>query len=154
MTRAWARWSRRHAAMDGERGSIALWYAIVAVAALVMAGLVIDGGNALATRQRAADVATQAARAGADALNPASLRDTAGGVSLQADPAAAQLAASGVLAAAGATGTVTVAGGTVSVTATIPKRTAILSVVGVTDISQTATASATSIYGDANQQGG
>lgn len=146
--------ARRQDPDQGDRGSIALYYAIVAVAALMMAGLVIDGGNALATRQRAADVATQAARAGADALVPASLRDTAGGVSLQADPAAAQQAASSVLAAAGATGSITVEGGSVSVTATIQKRTAVLSAVGVNDISQTATATATSIYGDANQQGG
>lgn len=144
---------RRLGALRGEeRGSVALFFAIMAVAALAMAGLVIDGGNALATRQRAADVATQAARAGATALTPSSLR-AAGGVRLADDPAAARLAAGKVLAAADAAGTVTVSAGTVTVHATIHKRTAILSAVGLTDISQTATATATTLYGGTSLEG-
>lgn len=137
-----------------DRGSVALYFAIMAIAALSMAGLVVDGGNALATRERAADVATQAARAGVDALTPESLRGFAGGAQLTADPSAAQLAATRVLDAAGAIGTVTVAGGSVTVRATIRKRTAILSAVGLTDISQTASATATTIYGGITQEGG
>ena len=56
-----------------ERGSMALVLAILTVGMLAMAGLVIDGGAALAARGRAADVAQQAARAGADALPAACL---------------------------------------------------------------------------------
>lgn len=146
------RWcSRRTRAAGGDRGSVALYFAIVAVAAIAMAGLVVDGGAALATRERAADVATQAARAGANALTPQSVRGLPSG--LQADPVAAQAAANRVLAAASAEGTVTVDGGTVTVTSTIHRRTAILSAVGVTDISQSASASATSIYGGTTQGG-
>ena len=46
-----------------DRGSAALFVAIFAPAMLFLAGLVIDGGAALEVRQRAADIAEQAARA-------------------------------------------------------------------------------------------
>jgi hypothetical protein len=138
---------RRVTGDDTERGSIALYFAITTLAALVMAGLVIDGGAALATRERAADLATQAARAGATALTPASLRDSP--AQLQADPTAATQAADAVLTDAGATGQVSVTGDTVTVIAHLPRHTVILSAVGLTDISQTATASATAVVGTA-----
>lgn len=151
--RAWLSWLRRGvSAGDGERGSIALYFAIVTIAALVMAGLVLDGGAALATRERAADLATQAARAGANALTPASLRDQPGG--LQANPAAAQQAVTRLLDAAGASGKATIAGDVVTVQVTVAKHTVILSAVGVDDISQTATASATALYGGTTVDGG
>ena len=44
------------------------------MALFALAGLVLDGGAALTAHGRAADVAQQAARAGADALDGASLR--------------------------------------------------------------------------------
>jgi predicted TIM-barrel enzyme len=113
----------------------------------VMAGLVVDGGAALATRERAADLATQAARAGATALTPTSLRGAP--TQLVADPTAATQAADAVLADGGATGTVTVTGDTVTVAAHLPRHTVILSAVGLTNISQTATASATALVGTA-----
>ena len=47
---------------------------VSAVALFALAGLVLDGGAALAAHGRAADVAQQAARAGADALDETSLR--------------------------------------------------------------------------------
>lgn len=132
---------------DRERGSVALYFAISTLAALAMAGLVVDGGAALATRERAADLATQAARAGASALTPASLRGLPTG--LQADPVAARRAAEEVLSDGGATGRVSVAGDTVTVTAHLPRRAVILSAVGLDDLSQTATASATGLVGNA-----
>jgi uncharacterized membrane protein len=46
-----------------DRGSAALFVAVFAPAMLFLAGLVIDGGAALEVRQRAADIAEQAARA-------------------------------------------------------------------------------------------
>ena len=141
------------ARLGGDRGSISLYFAIITMAALVMAGLVLDGGAALAAREKAADLATQAARSGADALTPASLRGGEPG-QLQADPAAARQAVTNLLVAAGARGTVTVSGHTVTVTVTVPKHTVILSAVGVDDISQTASASATALYGGATQDGG
>lgn len=129
-----------------------MWFAITAMAAFAMLGLVVDGGAALATRERAADLASQAARAGAGALQPASLRGNPAG--LAADPAAARHAALEILTVTGATGEVSVNGNTVTVTAHVPKRAAILSAMGVTDISQSATASATALYGDTKVEGG
>ncbi|MDQ2836232.1 MAG: pilus assembly protein TadG-related protein [Actinomycetota bacterium] len=137
---------RRRVSASRDSGSIALYLAIFATAMIAMAGLVIDGGAALATRQKAADVADQAARAGANALSPVSLRDGDPG-DLRADPIAAKNAADAVLSDAGATGEVTVNGAVVTVTAHIAKRSSVLSAVGVDDISQSATQSATSIHG-------
>ena len=51
--------------LRADRGSAALFVAIFAPAMIFMAGLVIDGGAALEAKQRAADIAEQAARAGA-----------------------------------------------------------------------------------------
>jgi hypothetical protein len=138
---------RRHDDEDSDRGSISLYFAITALAALMMAGLVVDGGAALATRERAADLATQAARAGATALTPTSLRGSP--AQLAADPNVATQAAQAILTDGGATGQVAVSGDTVTVTAHLPRRTVILSAVGLTNISQTATASATALVGTA-----
>ncbi len=137
---------------EADRGSISLYFAIITIAALAMAGLVLDGGAALATREKAADLATQAARAGANALAPTSLRGEPG--ELRADPAAARRAVDELLTAAGAHGKTTVSGDTVTVKVTVPKHTVILSAVGVDDISQTASASATAVYGGTTQDGG
>lgn len=59
---------------QAERGSAALFVAIFAPAMIFMAGLVIDGGAALEAKQRASDIAEQAARAGAGQCDVASLR--------------------------------------------------------------------------------
>lgn len=129
-----------------DRGAVALYMALIMVGLLVMAGLVVDGGAAIAARGRAADVAEQAARAGADALSPTSLRGP-NPTTLALNPAAAQAAATRVLALAGASGQVEVNGLQVSVTAHVPRRAAILSAVGVNDLTGTATATATVLHG-------
>ena len=113
---------------------------------MVMAGLVIDGGAAIAARARAADLAEQAARAGADALVPASLRGLSP-AEMRIDPTAARAAADRVLALGDATGEVSVAGLDVSVTAHVPRRAAVLSAVGIDDLTGTATATATVLHG-------
>jgi Flp pilus assembly protein TadG len=60
--------------MQAERGSTALFVAVFAPAIIFMTGLVIDGGAALEAKQRAADIAEQAARAGASQCDVAKLR--------------------------------------------------------------------------------
>ena len=131
---------------DGERGAVAVVIPILTVGMLAMAGLVVDGGAALAARGRAADVAQQAARAGADALAPASLRrgDPAG---LAVNPAAAVLAADQVLQVGAVSGQVSVSGDTVTVTAEITRRTSILSAIGVDTVTGHASATAAVLYG-------
>lgn len=58
-----------------DRGSISVYIAILAVPFLLIAGLVFDGSGALVARQRAADEAEQAARAGANQIDLAALRN-------------------------------------------------------------------------------
>jgi Flp pilus assembly protein TadG len=125
---------------------VSVYLAVWAVAMMAMAGLVIDGGAAIAARARAADLAEQAARAAADALSPASLRGPRP-ADLQVDPAAARTAAGRVLALGGATGEVTISGHVVSVIAHVPRKATVLTAVGVNDLTGSATATATVLHG-------
>lgn len=131
---------------DRDRGSITAYLLIMTVALVVLAGLVLDGGAALAAHGRAADTAQQAARAGADAIDEQSLR-TASPAGLTADPAAARRAAAAVLAAADVTGDITVTGSVVTVTARATRPAAILAIVGITEVGGTATATAIPLHG-------
>ncbi len=133
------RWAR-------DDGSIVVMVPSLAVGMMALAGLVVDGGTALAAHGRAADVAQQAARAAADALDPTSVRQ-ARPARLVANPAAARAAANRVLDVGAVSGTVTVSGDTITVLATVRKRTAILSAIGVNTVQGTATATATVLYG-------
>lgn len=137
------RWARLRG--RAEAGFVSLYVVVITVGLLAMAGLVIDGGNALAAREQATDVAQQAARAGADALTPQSLRGSPTG--LTASPATAQAAANRVLDTAGVTGTVNVDGNNVTVTAVVHKDTTILSAFGVGPIKGKATSTATALHG-------
>lgn len=125
---------------------MALYLALFAVAMIALAGLVIDGGASLAARGHAHDVAAQAARAGADALSPASLHGSSPN-NLAIDPTAARVAAQTYLRAGQATGTVTVTGQDVTVTAHVPRHALILSAFGISDVSGTSTATATLLTG-------
>lgn len=146
MRAAAARWRRRSGYAD--RGSAALWLALVMIGLLMMAGLVLDGGAAIGAREQAADAALQAARAGADALSAPALRSGSGSPGLSADPAAAASVAGALLTAAGITDySVSVAGNTVTVTAHASKPTAILSAVGIDEVHGGATATAVALLG-------
>lgn len=135
-----------------ERGAVAIVMPILAVAMLSMAGLVVDGGAALAARGRATDVAQQAARAGADALAPGSLRRGQPD-DLTVDPAAAAAAADRVLTAGSVIGQVSVVGDTVTVTAQVSRPTAMLSAIGVNTVTGRGTATASVLYGDVIEGG-
>ena len=63
-----------HRASAADRGSAALFVAVFAPAMIFLAGLVIDGGSALEAKQRASDIAEQAARAAAGQCDVALLR--------------------------------------------------------------------------------
>ena len=144
------RWlARRRRQLAGDRGSAALWLAITMVGLLAMAGLVLDGGAAIAARERAADVAQQAARAGADALSAGGVFSTSGGSkALAANPRAASAAASSLLTAEGITDFhISVQGSTVVVTAHVSRQTALLSAVGVDTVGGSATEAAQALMG-------
>lgn len=145
----------RHPGQHAEHGAVAVVIPILTVGMLAMAGLVVDGGAALAARGRAADVAQQAARAGADALAPDSLRtgDPAG---LAVNPAAAVLAADQVLQVGAVGGQVSVSGDTVTVTAQSTRPTSIMSAIGIGTVTGHASATAAVLYGgttDSNSAG-
>jgi Flp pilus assembly protein TadG len=130
------RWASR---LRGDRGSATAWaIGIVAVVAL-LSGAVLDGGNAMAARVQALDIAQQAARAGANQLDLGALRNQ--GV-VRIDPGAAQAAADAFLREAGATGTATATPAQVSVTVTRSQPTLVLQAIGVDAIGMTATATA------------
>ncbi|MGP3911820.1 pilus assembly protein TadG-related protein [Nonomuraea sp. NBC_00507] len=59
-----------------ERGSMSVFTVLFSVAVFLLAGLLVDGGAAINARLRAADVAEQAARAGADQIDVDHLRAT------------------------------------------------------------------------------
>ncbi len=58
----------------GDRGSITVFVVFFTIAALVLASLLVDLGNAVNAQQRAADIAEQAARAAANTISVGSLR--------------------------------------------------------------------------------
>lgn len=136
--------NRRIQSTLDDGGSATLFVVMLAAALMAMAGLVIDGGYALAARQEAGATAEQAARAGADAIATDTLR--AGGP-IQIDPAAAVAAAQEYLATTGHTGTAAVVDNAVTVTVRITRPTAVLSAIGIDTVSSTATATAEGITG-------
>ena len=132
---------RRHAQLgDAESGMVTAFVVIFTLALLLMAGLVLDGGLALATKVQAIDDAQAAARAGAQAIDIPTYR-ASGQITL--DPAQAAADAERYLAAAGHTGTVSVNGKQVTVTVTITEPTQILSLAGINHLTETGTGTAT-----------
>lgn len=101
-----------------ERGSVAPFVAVVALALLMVAGMAYDGGQVVAAQARARDLAGNAARAGAQEIDLATLRAT-GEPELSADRAAA--AARWYLAESGVVGDVVVSGRTITVTVRFPQ---------------------------------
>lgn len=125
-----------------ERGSASIWAVLIVAGGFTMLlGLVVDGGRVVDDRANASQVAAQAARAGADALSDASVRN--GGDALAADAAVAR--AKRYLNDAGMTGTVRVRAQTVTVTVTGQSTTEILGIIGVTSFPINETRSATAI---------
>jgi hypothetical protein len=60
----------------GERGSVAVFTVVFAIAVVFLTALIVDGGIAMSARQRAADIAEQAARAAAGDIDVIALRTT------------------------------------------------------------------------------
>lgn len=118
-----------------ERGRVTAFVVVITTACLLFAGLVLDGGLALAAKTKAIGHAQEAARAGAQELDLASYR--AGGEA-RLDPSAAQAAAQRYLGAVGATGTVTADATTVRVHVDAQQRTQVLGLIGLGEIAVSA----------------
>ena len=125
-SRARRRWEATNA---DERGSITVWMALAAVAMILLAGLAVDLGGQVHTRQHAIDVAGQAARAGGQQLQePAAVR----GQGVRTEPGRAVAAARTFLAASDVHGTVALRGtATVVVTTTATYDTKFLGIIGI-----------------------
>ncbi len=87
--------------LRSEHAQVTSMMVVMVVALLFFAGLVLDGGRLLAARREVADVATGAARAGAQAMSM-DVFNRDGDTRLDTD--AARAAASAYLAAAGVVG--------------------------------------------------
>jgi Flp pilus assembly protein TadG len=126
-----------------EQGSATILVVGLAIVLFACAGLAIDGGRAINARDKATDVAEQAARAGSGQLDDAQLRQPGGAVVL--DQAAAQLREEQFVADAGASyvPTTTTTRDSVTVKVSWTYKTAILGIVGINsiDVSGSATAS-------------
>ena len=126
-----------------QSGALTAFLAVFVLALFVLAGLVLDGGYALAAKRRAINEAQAAARAGAAALASADLR--AG--TYRFDEARAVEAARAYLAATGHDGEVTVEGDAVAVTVRFRQPVAILGIVGVRDVAVAGSGRARSVHG-------
>ncbi|GAA3393372.1 pilus assembly protein TadG-related protein [Cryptosporangium minutisporangium] len=124
---------------SGEQGQATAFLTVLVIALLLLAGLVLDGGTALAARTRALDAAQSAARAGAQRLDLPLYRTTG---QLRLDPGQAVRTAQDFLAAAGVPGQVTATTAAVTVTTHTDRPTQLLQLVGVHTLRATGTATA------------
>lgn len=66
----------RRPASAPDRGSVAIFTVVFALAVVLLAGLILDGGIAMNARERASDIAGQAARAAAGDIDVGALQTT------------------------------------------------------------------------------
>lgn len=136
--------------LRGDGGTLSLFVVLFTPVVVLLAGLLVDGGIAINARERAADVAQQAARAGANDLNVAALR--AGKVELA--PGACGVAVAFVSSYAGIHATpgqctVTAAGNreVISVQATVRVNSQVLSLIGIRQFTETSSGQASPVCG-------
>ncbi|KPI17627.1 hypothetical protein OK074_1648 [Actinobacteria bacterium OK074] len=122
-----------------DRGQVTAFVVGTVLALWLFAGIVVDGGLALAGKAGALDTAQEAARTGAQELDIGRLR---GAADVRLTRASAAAAARGYVAATGDSGTATVRGDTVTVHVTHHQHAQILQLVGVRTLTVTATATA------------
>lgn len=127
---AWVRWWR------DERGQVSAFVVTLVTGIVLLAGLVLDGGLALAAKVEAIGHAQSAARAGAQHLDLAAYRDHG---TVRLDPSEAATAARRYLASVGARGAVTATSDSVHVIVTASNGTQLLGLVGVGAIEVTGT---------------
>lgn len=129
-----------------DRGAVSIIIVLLAGAFFGLAGLVWDGGRAITARQQAADLAEQAARAGADDVDLTAIR--AAGVG-NIDVARATVDACHFVhvASPGSGCTATATGEAVTVRVTTHTPTALLGLIGVSTFTTHGYASASAVRG-------
>ena len=126
-----------------DRGSISIWLATSSFVMLVLVGLAVDLGGQAHAKERAHDIAAEAARAGGEQLQAAPAVE---GQFVAVDTAAARQAAQQYLDAAGVTGTVNITGGsTITVRVTDTYDPTFLGAIGINHLTVTAEASARAV---------
>jgi Flp pilus assembly protein TadG len=134
-----------------DNGTLTLFTAITAIGLLAALGFAVDAGIKLKAGSEATSLAQQAARAGATQVNASAAY--AHGGTFTTDPAQAVTAARAYLAAAGHTGTVTVTGArTITVRVTVTDPAVFTTIIGISHLSSTQTASATLFQGIGGEQ--
>lgn len=131
--------ARRRKAIRRDDGQATVFVVLITVTVLMFAGLVLDGGLALAAKVRAIGEAQEAARRGAQALDLAAYRAHG---TLRLIPDHARDLAQHHLAATGDASTVTATSETVTVTVTARSSTQLLRVVGIQSFKVSASGSA------------
>ena len=137
--------TRRYLVAGGDDGSITVISTVFAIALILVLGLVVDGGRTLTAMRRADNLAQQAARAGAQAIDRTQLGRT-GQTCL--DPQQARRYAMSYLAGVGVTNaTVTATSTSVHVRIPATEHTLIVQAVGIRTVSVTGTGSAVPLTG-------
>ncbi|MER7690497.1 MULTISPECIES: pilus assembly protein TadG-related protein [unclassified Streptomyces] len=129
-----------------DRGSLSLWWILMVIPLLIMLGITYDLGGKLRDIEHADAIAAEAARAGAQAIDPA---QAVPGDAVVLDPAKAAAEARRYLTAAGVDGTVTVDGNgtTITVDVTTRRPTVFLQVIGQPSLDVEGHASAELLHG-------
>jgi hypothetical protein len=140
------RLTTRH--LDPESGVVTAFVVVLTMALLLVTGLVFDGGRTIVAKRHAINIAEQAARSGAQALDIASIRS---GGPYRLDPRQARRDALAYLSATGETGTVSVSrdatGDLVSVVVPFSVRSSLLTLAGLPVLRGTGEASARNCQG-------
>jgi Flp pilus assembly protein TadG len=144
-----ARLDPRAGLREDDRGVITVLVLGLAVVLVGVFGLAFDAADALGDRQRAADIAAQAARAGADVLVPG----TGATATPSIDPAGADAAAHAYLATLGVHGDVEASPTQVTVNVTLNHPNRIISAIGITTFTLHGTATARPLPGLVTQGG-
>ncbi|GAA4561108.1 pilus assembly protein TadG-related protein [Planotetraspora kaengkrachanensis] len=132
--------------LSDDRGSVTAFAVVFALALLICAGLVVDGGAKIQAYREAYAVAEETARAGAGQIDLD--RAYAQGGRFEIDTSKALAAARDYLGSGGHSGSVTMVGGrTVHVSVTVSKPTKLVSLVGIGSVTATAKASARMFQG-------
>lgn len=122
-----------------DRGQLTLFFAVVVVGLFLIAGLVLDAGAQLRATQRAQATAEEAARAGAQAVDVDALMH---GTATRLDPGQARQAATGYLSDSAVQGTASAGTETVTVEVTSTEPTLFLSLIGISELQASGTATA------------
>jgi Flp pilus assembly protein TadG len=143
-------WRKGGLGWRGDRGTLSLFVVLFTPVVVLLAGLLVDGGIAINARERAADVAQQAARAGVNDLDVAALRS--GTIALA--PGACNVAAAfvgkytGIGATPGPCSFVAVNGHPgIKVYASVTVRSQFLGLIGIATFTQTSYGEATPVCG-------